>query len=91
MCDPLLDAMDNKKLSALISLDLSKAFDSINHAIILLRKLRCVGASDKTVKWFQSYLSGRTQRVRIGSSVSKALPITHGIPHSVISPLFPIY
>ena len=79
MCDSLLDAMDNKKLSALILLDLSKAFDSINHAI-LLRKLRCVGASDKTVKWFQSYLSGRTQRVRIGSSVSKALPITHGIP-----------
>ena len=92
MCDSLLDAMDNKKLSALILLDLSKAFDSINHAI-LLRKLRCVGASDKTVKWFQSYLSGRTQRVRIGSSVSKALPITHGIPQgAILSPLlFSLY
>ena len=53
MYDSLLDAMDNKKLSALMLLDLSEAFDSINHPI-LLRKLRCVGASDKTVKWFQS-------------------------------------
>ena len=49
MCDPLVDAMDNQKLSALILLDLSKAFDSNSHAI-LLRKLRFVGASDKTVK-----------------------------------------
>ena len=103
MCDSLLDAMDDKKLSALILLDLSKAFDSINHAILpilrsyqscyFIRKLRCVGASDKTVKWFQSYLSGRTQRVRIGSSVSKALPIAYGIPQgAILSPLlFSLY
>ena len=92
MCDSLLDAMDNKKQSALILLDLSKAFDSINHAI-LLRKLRCVGASDKSVKWFQSYLSGRTQRVQIGSSVLKALPTTHGIPQgAILSPIpFSLY
>ena len=92
VCDSLLNAMDNKKISALILLDLSKAFDSISHDI-LLRKLKCVGASEKSVKWFQSYLSGRTQRVRIGSSVSKALPITHGIPQgAILSPLlFSLY
>ena len=50
-------------------------------------------AHPTTVKWFQSYLSGRTQRVRIGSSVSKALPITHGIPQgAILSPLlFSLY
>ena len=84
--------MDNKKLSALILIDLSKAFDSISHAI-LLKKLGDVGASYATVKWFESYLTNRVQKVRIGSSLSVALPITHGVPQgAILSPLlFCIY
>ena len=54
--DHLLDAMDNKKLSAVILIDLSKAFDSISHSI-LLKKLSAIGVSQETVKWFESYLS----------------------------------
>ena len=69
--DFLLDAMDNKRLSALILLDLSKAFDSISHSI-LLQKLSLV-AADKATKWFKSYLSDRTQTVRIGTSISTPL------------------
>lgn len=61
--DSILDAMDNGKLSSLILLDLSKAFDSIYHSI-LPRKLSNIGASHEAMKWFQSYLSGRTQNVR---------------------------
>ena len=61
--DHLLEAMDNRELSALILIDLSKAFDSISHQI-LLKKLCDVGASHETVKWFESYLTGRAQRVR---------------------------
>ena len=49
--DHLLDAMDNKKLSAVILIDLSKAFDSISHSI-LLNKLSAIGVSKETVKWF---------------------------------------
>ena len=55
--DHLLNAIDNKKLSALILIDLSKAFDSISHSI-LLKKLGEIGASYETVKWFESYLQG---------------------------------
>ena len=90
--DFILDAMDHKRLSALVLLDLSKAFDSISHTI-LLQKLSCVGASIKTVNWFRSYLSGRTQSVRIGLSTSTPLPITHGVPQgAILSPLlFCIY
>ena len=62
--DLILGAMDKKKLSALILLDLSKAFDSISHQC-LLQKLSVVGASSATVSWFQSYLTDRTHAVSV--------------------------
>ena len=51
-------------LTALVLLDLSKAFDSINHNI-LLQKLECISASQSSLRWFSSYLSGRSQVLRI--------------------------
>ena len=51
----------------MVLLDLSKAFDSIDHRI-LLHKLANVGASPPVVKWFECYVSFRKQIVRIGSS-----------------------
>ena len=90
--DMILEAMDKKMISALVLLDLSKAFDSINHQL-LLQKLNYVGASHSAVSWFRSYLYGRAQSVRIGSTISSRLPITHGVPQGAIfSPiLFCIY
>ena len=79
--------MNKKKMSALILLDLSKAFDSVSHQR-LLQKLSAVGASPATVSWFQSYLTGRTQSVRIDSVSSDPLLITHGVPQgAILSPL----
>ena len=84
--DFLLDTMDNKRLSALILLDLSKAFDSISHSI-LLQNLS-LATADKTTKWFKSYLSDRTQVVRTGTSTCTPLPITHGVQQgAILSPL----
>jgi hypothetical protein len=71
--------MDNKKLTALVLLDLSKAFDSVDHSI-LLKKLSNIGVSSEALNWFESYITDRKQFVRIGSSVSEVLPITHGVP-----------
>ena len=81
-----------KEISALVLLDLSKAFDSICHEK-LLQKLSAVGASPAVVQWFRSYLSDRTQSVRIHSVLSDPLPITHGVPQgAILSPLlFCIY
>ena len=55
--------MDNKKLSAVILIDLSKAFDSISHSIFL-KKLSAIGVSQETVKWFESYLTRRFQKLK---------------------------
>lgn len=92
LTDHILEAMDKKKLTALVLLDLSKAFDSIQHQKLLL-KLSKVGASPSTIKWFKSYLTGRFQSVRIDSTLSDPLPITHGVPQgAILSPLlFCIY
>ena len=84
--------MDKKQITALVFLDLSKAFDSIDHAT-LLHKLSIVGASPSIVNWFKSYLSSRYQYVRIGSTHSDTPPITRGVPQgTILSPLlFCIY
>jgi len=84
--------MDKKRLSALVLLDLSKAFDGIDH-IKLLHKLSMVGASPAVVSWFKSYLSGRSQCTQRASTLSDPLPITHGVPQgAILSPLlFCIY
>ena len=58
--DHTLDTMDRKQITALVLLDLSKAFDSINHGL-LLKKIRNVGASPFALGWFESYLPGRKQ------------------------------
>ena len=65
MSDMILEAMDRKQVTALVLLDLSKAFDSI-----VLRKLRELGVSIQAMEWFRSYLTDRNQRVRIGCEVS---------------------
>jgi hypothetical protein len=65
----ILDSMDRKELTAVVLLDLSKAFDSIEHSL-LFKKLHSMGVSRKVVDWFKSYLSDRTQSVRIGHILS---------------------
>ena len=90
--DSILKAMDNKMLTALVLLDLSKAFDSVNHNI-LLQKLESIGVSQPSLRWFSSYLNGRSQVVRIGSTLSSPLNVTHSVPQgAILSPLlFCIY
>lgn len=62
--DELLKNMDEKRVSVVVLLDRTKAFDSIRHDI-LLAKLRRIGISSSAFAWFSSYLSGRKQVVRL--------------------------
>ena len=90
--DKILKSMDDKEVVAVILLDLSKAFDSIDH-VLLLKKLQVLGVSDDALCWFKSYLTGRQQVVRIGSTVSETRTLNHGVPQgSILGPmLFNIY
>ena len=56
--DEILSAIDKRKLTAIVLLDMRKAFDSINHQI-LLDKLQDIGASVSVLEWFRSYLTSR--------------------------------
>ena len=87
LTNSVLEAMDKKQITAVVLLDLSKAFGSIDDAR-LLHKLSKVGALPSTVNWFKSYLSSRYQYVRIGSTHSDTLPMTHCVPQGAsLSPL----
>ena len=61
--------MDKKNLTAMVLIDLSKAFDSISHDI-LLQKLIKFDISCSAIKWFKSYLEERLQSVRIENHLS---------------------
>ena len=61
----IFKAMDNKEITAVVLIDLSKAFDSICHWTLLL-KLQRLGVSSNGSKWFESYLTDHMQSTRLG-------------------------
>ena len=79
LVDRVYTDLDNKKLPLAVFLDLSKAFDTIDHQI-LLQKLKYYGIFNVGLNWFQSYLSDRIQFVYIEGVRSEHLHITTGIP-----------
>ena len=79
--------IDHGFLNGVVFIDLKKAFDTIDHEIIL-RKMSYFGADQETITWFQSYLSNRTQRCNVSGGLSTPRTITCGVPQgSILGPL----
>ena len=79
--------MDKGLISGVFFLDLKKAFDTVDHDI-LIKKLEFYGIKNNTLRWFISYLSHRKQVCKVGMSVSNSENIKTGVPQgSNLDPL----
>lgn len=75
----IIKALENKKQVDAIYTDLAKAFDRVNHEL-LIAKLNSIGIIGQVSEWIRSYLNGRVQYVKYGNSISIPVTVTSGVP-----------
>ena len=85
--------MEAQKVTLLVLLDLSTAFDTVRHDTLLNCLKSRFGVDGKALEWFASYFSDRTQRVAVNDGLSSAFPLRQGVPQgSCLGPLlFTVY
>jgi hypothetical protein len=83
----ILTALDRGSVAVLLMLDLSAAFDTIDHPILLTRLKNTFGITGHALQWFDSYLSNRYQCFTMGEAVSEDEILKFGVPQgSVLGP-----
>ena len=80
----ILTALDNKECVILIMLDLSAAFDTIDHTTLMSRLQSVIGLSGKALKWFASYINDRKQSVIIDGVKSSLWELIFGVPQGSV-------
>ena len=88
----IFGAIDSSKVTLLALFDISAAFDTVDHSILLERLSTSFGISDGALLWLRSYLSDRSLSVVFGSNRSGWAPLPYGLPQgSVLAPFFSFY
>ena len=83
----LTRTLDKKETALLLLIDFSKAFDMVDHRLIL-QKLHYYGIRGIAHEWFKSYLTGRKQYVSVNGKTSNIDNLSHGVPQgSILGPL----
>lgn len=92
VCDDIFRSLDSGNVTALVLLDYSKAFDTLDHNL-LLTKLKYFGLHDSALILLNNYLSNGKQRVRLAFTFSEYSDVNQGVPQgSILGPLlFPLY
>ena len=93
MRNDILVSMNKQQVTLLVFLDVSAAFDTVDHDIFLRRLEYKFGIKEQAVTWFKSYLSNRSQRIVIGTAKSDSFHLKFGVPQgSCLGPiLFSLY
>ena len=87
MIDSWLNALDSSKMIGVVLVDFKKAFDLVDHQI-LLSKLEIYGIKENALIWFNSYLTHRMQQVSVDNNKSEFQQVKHGVPQgSILGPL----
>ena len=87
LVDKIFKAMNDREVTVATFIDLSKAFDTVNHSI-LLKKLEYLGVKGLTLLWLTDYISNRVQRTVCNNSASNPLEVVCGVPQgSILGPL----
>jgi hypothetical protein len=91
--DHIINAIGEQKVTALCLLDLSAAFDTIDHSILIERLTSWFGLNGVVLSWIQSYLSSRSFKVKLDGTQSPNYQLFYGVPQgSVLGPLlFTLY
>lgn len=87
LIDKWLKALDQGEMVGTIMVDFRKAFDLVDHTI-LLEKLKIYQCSENSLNWFTSYLTDRVQKVSVNGQLSESKSINYGVPQgSILGPL----
>jgi hypothetical protein len=81
----IMCSMDQQRVLLLVLLDLSAAFDTVDHQVLSRRLEVSFGITGTALKWFKSYLTNISQRVLINGNYSQSFSLPHGVPQALVS------